>query len=138
MRIKIRATIFTLLFCVGLTLAGKSQAPEKPIRNIDQALAAIPLPKLSAAEALDTAKKYAKGRARPDNYTIVAIDWCKSSDFKPAFSDGYQWSVIDDQSAYAWFVTFIVLTQEYSGTRFVGVIRVKENGKVDGMVGTRT
>jgi hypothetical protein len=141
---KIRVTIVSLLFCVGWAFAGTIQAPEKTVQSVDQTLATVPLPTVSAAEALDIAKKLKRNPpagyrwARSDNYSIVAIDWCKSSDFKPRFSDGSNWSVLDDKDAYAWFVTYLEPPQGYPGTRSVSIIRIKDNGKADFMFGTRT
>ena len=88
LRRKILVAVVLLFCCVGWMLAGRSQASVKPIQNIDQALAAVPLPKLSAAEALDIANKLRHSRAPFDISTIVSIDWCKSSDFRPRYVDG--------------------------------------------------
>src|ERR1700723_3551704 len=128
---KIQVTIVSLLFCVGWAFAGTIQEPEKPIQNIDQALAAVPLPKLSAREALDIANKFRHSRTPSDGSAIVATDWCKSSDFQPRLSDGSDWSVLDDKDAYAWFVTYLEPPQGYSRIRSISIIRIKDDGKAD-------
>lgn len=146
LKTKIRVTMVSLLFCVGWAFAGTIQALDKTVQSVDQILANVPVPTVSAAEALAIATKLIKHNppaayrwAHSDNYTIVAIDWCKSSDFEPRFSDGSDWHVLNDKDAYAWFVTYLEPTQGYSGTtRSVGIIRIKDNGKADFMVRTRT
>jgi hypothetical protein len=134
---KIPLAVFSLFCCVGCLFA-------KSDKTVDGQLAAVPLPTLSAAEALDIAKElkrnppHAYHWAGSDNYTVVAIDWCKSSDFRPRFSDGSNWLVRDDQDAYAWFVTYLEAPHGPSPIRSVGIIRIKNNGKADFMVGIRT
>jgi hypothetical protein len=134
---RIRATIFTLLFCVGWTLAGRSQAPEKPIQNIDEALAAVRLPKLSAAEALDIANKLRRSRTPSDGSTIVAIDWCKSSDFRPRYVDGSDYMGLNNDT-YAWFITYIEPLNGPAHVRSIAIVRVYDNGRADFVPSART
>jgi hypothetical protein len=137
MRMRVRATILTLLFCFGWTLAGRSQTPKKPIQNIDQALAAVPLPKLSAPEALEIANKFRHSRTPSDGSAIVAIDWCKSSDFWPHYIDGTTWEGLNS-GGYAWFVTYIEPPSGPAKTRSVSIIRVTDDGVADFVPGVRT
>jgi len=143
-----RETIVSLFFCVGWAFAGAIRAPEKTVPYVEYELIHAPLPKLSVAEALGIAKELMRNPpaaypwARSDNYTIVAIDWCKASDFQPRFTDGSTWSVLDDKDAYAWFVTYLEPNQDIQtrdrAPRSVWIIRIKDNGKADFMVGIRT
>jgi hypothetical protein len=109
-------------------------------QNIDQALASVPLPKITAEEAAAITKKYRS--VRDENYTIVAIEWCKSSNFQPNFDDGTDW---DDREAYAWFVTCVEPAKgpfeppfDKLGIRSVFIMRIRDNRKVDVMEGVRT
>jgi len=128
MQKKVLVAVALLFCCVGWMLAGRSQASVKPIQNIDAALAAVPLPKLTAAEVLDIAKKLTDGRAPFGISTIVAIDWCKSSDFRPRYVDGADLLGLNNDK-YAWFVTNI---EPPSGpapahVRSVAIVRIYDN-----------
>lgn len=129
LRGKILVAAVLLFCCVGWMLAGRSQASVKPIQNIDQALAAVPRPNLSAAEALDIANKL-RHRAPSDISTIVAIDWCKSSDFRPRYVDGADLVGLDND-AYAWFVTYIEPPNgpAPAHVRSVAIVRVYNDGQ---------
>lgn len=76
---KIRITTVSLLFCVGWAFAATNKPPEKIAQNVDQMLAAVPLPTLSAAEALDIANKYKHSHETSNGSTSVAIHWAESS-----------------------------------------------------------
>jgi hypothetical protein len=134
---KIQVSIVSLVLCVGLAFASTNKTPEKTTQNVDQMLAAVPLPTLNAAEALDIANKY-KRRDPADNSTIVAIDWCRSSDFQPRFSDGTSWNVPDNNDKYAWFVTYIDPKYGPFHVRTIVIVRVYDDGKVGSMIGIRT
>jgi hypothetical protein len=129
LRSKIRVAVVLLFCCVGSILAGTSQASVKPIENIDLALAAVPLPKLNAAEALDIANKLRHSRAPSDISTVVAIDWSKSSDFRPRYVDGADLRGLDN-GAWAWFVTYIEPPNgpALPHVRSVAIVRVNDDG----------
>jgi hypothetical protein len=138
-RKKVLGAIALLFCCIGWMLAGRSQASVKPIQNIDEALAAVPLPKLSAAEALDIAKKLTDSRAPFGISTVVAIDWCKSSDFHPRYVDGADLLGLNNDK-YAWFITYI---EPPSGlapvhVRSVAILRIYDNGHADIVAKVRT
>jgi len=139
LRRKILVAVVLLFCCVGWMLAGRSQASVKPIQNIDQALAAVPLPKLSAAEALDIANKLRHSRAPFDISTIVSIDWCKSSDFRPRYVDGADLVGLDND-AYAWFVTYIEPPNgpAPAHVRSVVIVRVYDDGQAAFIARIRT
>jgi hypothetical protein len=89
------ARVGTVLFvlCVGWASAG-TQAPRpngariKPFGNTDQAVAAVPLPKLSVSGALDIADRLRHSRFPSETSTVVTVDWAKASQFRPRYFDG--------------------------------------------------
>jgi hypothetical protein len=112
--------------------------------NIYDGLAVMPLPKMSAEQALAIAKaEQALDIAnemkrnpplvdRPENYAIVEIEWCKSSNFQPSFDDGASHVVWDDPEAYAWVVTYLPAVPPPKGIlRNLTILRIQENRKVD-------
>jgi hypothetical protein len=117
----------------------------------EQALAAIPLPKITAEQALpianaELALETTKKKSEPPvGWTIVAIEWCKSSNFQPSVATYGSYTVLDDREAYAWFVTYLGPKHappfDESGPKSVPsvyIIRIKDNRKADGLIGTRT
>ena len=129
----VRMTTFTLLLCVGWATAGTQpsrtvQKPDKPVKNLVQALAALPVPKLSAAEALDRANKLWRSRRGSDTSTVVAIEWCKSSDFWPRYVDGSDYVGLNNDT-YAWFITYIEPANGPAHVRSVAIIRVYDDGE---------
>jgi hypothetical protein len=141
LRRRIRIAIVILLLCTGHTFSGALHA-----QNVDARLTAVPLPTLSAAKAVDIANELKRKQSGSGNFTVVAIDWCKSSEFQPRYSDGSDMSVRGGKDEYAWFVTYLEpapadiqkLVWWQSGLRRVSVIRIRDNGTADFMLGIRT
>ena len=105
----------------------------------------IPVPRLAPAQVLAIAQQRI-GTAT--DYTLVGLDWRKSSDFQPRFSDGTQYSPADDQpDEYSWFVTYVYRDREmdeaYRKMRIVRrfnavrVLRIKADGSVGVFIGAR-
>ena len=81
------------------------------------------------------------------NYSIVTVDWFKASDFQPSIGDFHHSPGPDDPNEYSWFVTYIFkdeqrdkeLRETGAKRRFneVGVVRIKNDGKIGYFVGVR-
>jgi hypothetical protein len=109
----------------------------------------IPRPKLTAGQAIEIAQKSFK--SDPLKLLLVAVDWYKSSEFQPRFSDGTQWQPVNDHpNDFSWFVTFAYKdpeiakwlekhpdgpTREFTSST---IVRVKDDGTIGEMVGVRT
>lgn len=105
----------------------------------------IPRPKLSATQAMAIAERL----GTPAGYTLVAVDWCKASDFKPRYSDGTQWSPGSDHpDDYSWFLTYVFkdadidrveksigVTHEFNS---VAVVRIEDDGQRGALIGWRS
>ena len=106
----------------------------------------IPVPKLAPAQVLAIAQQRI-GTAT--DYTLVGLDWYKSSDFQPRFSDGAHYSPAHDQPGeYSWFVTYVYRDKQTDEAfkkmgivrRFnaVRVLRIKADGSVGVFIGSRS
>ncbi len=106
----------------------------------------VPVPKLTATQALAIAQKRL---SNAKNFTLVGIEWCKASDFKPRFSDGTQYSPGNDHAdEYSWFVTYVYRDEEVADAfkkmgitrqfNAVSIVRINNDGQVASFVGFRT
>jgi len=104
----------------------------------------IPVPTLTATKVLAIAQQHMP--ANSTNYVLVSVDWHKASDYFPPFSDGTEWSPVNDHpNDYSWFLTYVYrdeLMAKHSGSkrRFnsVLVIRIKDDGQIGLYIGART
>jgi hypothetical protein len=132
MKTFILTTILVALL-IGHCMAGTAVLPE------------IPAPKLTASQAIEVAKQR---MGDSTNFTLVGIDWCKSSTFQPRFNDGTQYSPGKDHpDDYSWFLTYVYKDDQMEkGLTGMGikrqfnavhVIRVKDDGQIGAFVGFR-
>lgn len=119
---------------IGHCVAGLAVLPE------------IPVPKLTASQALAIAQQQ---MTNATGFTLVGIEWCKSSAFQPRFNDGTHWWPGDDHpDEYSWFVTYVYKDEQLDERmrrigikrRFneVCVIRVRDDGQIGRFDGFRT
>ena len=81
------------------------------------------------------------------NYSVVSVDWRNASEFQPSIGDFHHSPGLDHPNEYSWFVTYIYKDEQRdkelreTGTkrRFneVGVVRIKDDGKIGFFVGVR-
>jgi hypothetical protein len=73
------------------------------------------------------------------NYTLVGIDWCRASEFKPRFSDGTDYSPGNDQpNDYSWFLTYMYPDPGRPNYKKVLVVRIKPDGSPGVFIGFRS
>jgi hypothetical protein len=124
------AFFFTQLVSRGV--AGSSVLPE------------IPVSKLGISQALAIFEKQMHDST---NHYVVSVDWYRASEFQPGIGD-FRYSPGPDHSGeYSWFITYIYKNEQRdkelreTGTkrRFneVGVVRIKDDGKIGYFVGAR-
>ena len=117
-------TAFFISQLVGPSLAGTSELPE------------IPVSKLGVSRALAIFQKQMK---HSTNYAVVAIDWCKASEFHPRVGGGRWFTGLDDPNEYSWFVTYLYkdkqqdkllkeLGRKKQQFNSASVIRIKDDG----------
>jgi hypothetical protein len=99
----------------------------------------IPVPKLSAIDALAIAQREIANDAK---LTLITIEWCRASDFQPRVSDGTTFLPLDDQpNGYSWVVTYVTKDQTIErrkgSSRRLTVIRIKDDGTIGKLVGIR-
>lgn len=96
----------------------------------------VPVPKLPLTEAIAVAEK---NLPKGHRMNLVGADWFKGSTFLSRISDGTQYHAItDDAEAYSWYLTYISNEPSGGEARTIVVIRVKDDGTIGRLVGTRT
>jgi len=104
----------------------------------------VPAHKLTPAGALAIAEKQLGKDA--GRFTLVGIEWFKTSEFKPRYFDGTQYTAAGDHpDDYCWFVTYLYQREANPGAsgserKFdeVLVIRLKDDGTIGRFIGART
>jgi len=87
------AGIFLAVFVCAVA-AGTSRLPD------------IPTPTLTATQVIAIGEKRFGERAK--DYTLVAIEWQKSSAYQPRVSTGATYTPANDQpDEYSWFLTYV-------------------------------
>ncbi len=127
----------SMFIAFGMLVAASAgaQTTANACQNVDCLLAAVPMPTLAATRVLQIAQQRMKGL---ENYTLVGLDWCKASEFKPRFSDGITYSPLNDQpNEYSWFLTYVGPDPQpgYPNVKAVRVLRIKPDGSV-GVLGS--
>jgi hypothetical protein len=125
-------TLLLILQLLGRGMAATALVPE------------VPPHKLTATGALAIAEKQLGKDA--GRFTLVGLEWFKSSEFKPRYFDGTQYTAGDDHpDDYCWFVTYLYKREagpgaSGSGRKFdeVLVIRIKDDGTIGRFIGART
>jgi hypothetical protein len=133
-----KTTLLTILCLLGLhrATAGTSLLPE------------IPPSKLTIPAVLAIAqKRIPTNTVTFTNCCVIAINWCKASDFQPRLGDAHWSPGFDDPEKYCWFVTYLYrdLEREKTDRQFgsnptrqfnsCGVIRVKDDGTIGQFIG---
>src|SRR5882672_11259277 len=103
----------------------------------------IPVPTLAVTNVLAIAQQHVPSGF--SNCTLVAVEWCKASEFQPRYSDGTHFSSdTDDPNEYCWFLTYVYTNKRLpkgdgGKRRFnsVFVLRVKDNGTIRPLAGFR-
>lgn len=125
-------TTFVITQLVGHCFAGTSALPE------------IPVSKFGMLQALTI---FGQQMHKFTDYFVMSVNWCKASEFQPHIGD-WRWDPqLDHTNEYSWFVTYIYkdkrrekLMKELEGNRRfneVGVMRIKDDGKIGSFVGVR-
>ena len=120
------ATLFVALL-VTRVIAGLGMLPP------------IPVPKLTAAQAMAIAQAH----LGPDSarYTLVGVDWHKSSDFQPRFAVAQYTPANDHPEEYSWFMTYVYRDNLVPGTEATQpftaehVIRIRDDGEIGAFIG---
>jgi hypothetical protein len=122
---------------IGRCTAGTMELPEVPVPTLTMTKV------VAIAQQMEAALQKANS-TNFTQFTLVDIEWCKASDFSPPFSDGTQYSPLNDHpNDYSWFVTCVYRNEQmakFSKHRFnsVHVIRIKDDGKIGVFLGVRT
>ena len=109
----------------------------------------VPVSKTTAIEAIAIAQKQVKNDPK---LVLVGIDWCQASSFQPRISDGTQYHAMDDDpTGYSWFITYVYKDEQMEKEfeklgspkinikyNSVLVIRIKNDGSIGRLIGTRT
>src|SRR4051812_24710913 len=104
--------------------------------GITKKIPEVPAPKLPLTEAIAVVEK---SLPKGHRMNLVGADWFKGSTFLPRISDGTQYHAItDDADAYSWYLTYISDKPSGGEARTVVVIRVKDDGTIGRLTGTRT
>lgn len=132
-----RLLIFAaLLLFLGRSLAATALLPD------------VPVPALTPDKILAIAQKELGSHA--DELTLVGIEWCQSSRFKPRYSTGGGWPELDQNPGeYCWFITFVEKPGPHSPVprapaaagkpfRDVVILRVKNDGTPHFLMQIRT
>ena len=135
--IAMRKSLLTTVFftqLIGHCMAGLGILPE------------IPIPKLAVEKVLSIANQTMRPVSGVTDLTLVGIDWCKSSEFKPRFSAGNiaYTPGQDHPDEYSWFLTYVSkderlpkASQISYQNRFnsVNILRIKDDGQIGVFIG---
>ena len=109
----------------------------------------LPAHKLEVPEVLSI---FHKLQHHDTNYSVIAIDWHKASDFQPRFGDATYSPATDHPNEYSWFVTYLykdefleklleaqkparkIAPRQFNSVR---VTRIKDDGQMGVFIGAQ-
>jgi hypothetical protein len=122
----------SIAFIWAFSCSGHLRAATRPLPD-------IPIPKLTAREALEVVQKH---ESNTESDLVIAIEWCRPDlVFEPRLSDGTEWSPDKAPEEWSWYIT--LLDRRYFNRKDrpsdgIRVIRVRNNGEVEELGGART